>query len=64
MTSDYALLYASKQILKKGHKVSKTGWKRAASALPAPRRRRPFTDLEEPIKIDGDGDDDHEVMSV
>ncbi len=60
MTSDYALLYASKQILKKGHKVSKTGWKRAASALPAPRRRRPFTDLEEPIKIDGDGDDDHE----
>jgi DNA segregation ATPase FtsK/SpoIIIE, S-DNA-T family len=25
--------------------------------LPAPRRRRPFTDLEEPIKIDGDADE-------
>lgn len=56
MTSDYALLYASKRILKEGHKVSKSGLKRAANALPASRRRRPFTDLEEPIKIDGDGD--------
>ena len=56
MTSDYALLYASKRLLKEGHKVSKSGLKRAANALPAARRRRPFTDLEEPIKIDGDGD--------
>jgi DNA segregation ATPase FtsK/SpoIIIE, S-DNA-T family len=60
MTSDYALLYASKRILKEGHKVSKSGLKRAANALPAPRRRRPFTDLEEPIKIAGDGDVDGE----
>ncbi|MGI9468232.1 MAG: DNA translocase FtsK 4TM domain-containing protein, partial [Rubripirellula sp.] len=63
MTSDYALLYASKRILKEGHKVSKSGLKRAASALPAPRRRRPFTDLEEPIKIDGDGDSDTSGLS-
>ena len=60
MTSDYALLYASKRILKEGHKVSKSGLRRAANALPAPRRRRPFTDLEEPIKIDGDDDVDVE----
>ncbi|MAI69348.1 MAG: DNA translocase FtsK [Rhodopirellula sp.] len=64
MTSDYALLYASKRLLKEGHKVSRSGWKRAASALPAPRRRRPFTDLEEPIKIDGDGDDDRESDGI
>ncbi len=61
MTSDYALLYASKRILKEGHKVSKSGLKRAANALPASRRRRPFTDLEEPIKIDGDGDGESEA---
>jgi S-DNA-T family DNA segregation ATPase FtsK/SpoIIIE len=57
MTSDYALVYASKRLLKEGSKVSKSGLKRAAKALPAPRRRRPFTDLEEPIKIDGDADE-------
>jgi S-DNA-T family DNA segregation ATPase FtsK/SpoIIIE len=58
MTSDYALLYASKRLLKEGGKVSRSGLKRASKALPGPRRRRPFTDLEEPIKIDGDGDGD------
>jgi S-DNA-T family DNA segregation ATPase FtsK/SpoIIIE len=58
MTSDYALLYASKRLLKEGGKVSRSGLKRAANALPGPRRRRPFTDLEEPIKIDGDSDED------
>ena len=60
MTSDYALLYASKRLFKEGTKVSRSGLKRAANALPGPRRRRPFTDLEEPIKIDGDGDEDVE----
>lgn len=63
MTSDYALLYASRRILKEGHKVSKSGLKRAAGVLPASRRRRPFTDLEEPIQIDGDGDEGSDCES-
>ena len=63
MTTDYVLVSASKRLLQEGGKVSRSGWKRAASALPGPRRRRPFTDLEEPIKIDGDGDDDESIES-
>lgn len=55
MTTDYALLYASRAILSQGAKVSRTGMQRAAVVLPgARRRRRPFTDLEEPITIEGD----------
>ena len=58
MTSDYALLYASRRLLKEGAKVSRSGMQRAAGVLPASRRRRPFTDLEEPIKINGDDEDE------
>ena len=55
LTTDYALLYAGKVIVTKSAKVSKSGMQRAAGALPGPRRRRrPFTDLEEPIAIEGE----------
>ncbi len=55
LTTDYALLYAGKVIVSKGAKVSRSGISRAAGALPvARRRRRPFTDLDQPITIDGD----------
>ena len=55
MTTDYALLYASRAILSQGAKASRNGMQRAAGVFPgAKRRRRPFTDLEEPITIEGD----------
>ena len=60
MTTDYALLYASRAILKSGAKASRKGMQRAAGVLPGARRRhQPFTDLEQPITIQGDeaGDD-------
>ncbi len=57
LTTDYALLYAGKVIVSRGAKVSRSGIKRAAGAIPISvrRRRQPFTDLEQPITIDGDG---------
>jgi S-DNA-T family DNA segregation ATPase FtsK/SpoIIIE len=53
LTTDYALLYAGRAIVTQGARVSRTGIRRAAGALPV-RRRRPFTDLEQPITIEGD----------
>ena len=54
MTTDYALLYAGKKVLAGGARVSQTGLKRAAGAVPVPlrRRRKPFTDLEQPIVLE------------
>ncbi|WP_449289959.1 DNA translocase FtsK 4TM domain-containing protein [Novipirellula galeiformis] len=56
LTTDYALLYAGKRLLAGGAMVSRSGMRRAAQAVPITvrRRRQAFTDLEEPIKIDGD----------
>ncbi len=54
LTTDYALLYAGRAIAKKSAHVSRSGIRRAASAMPLQRRRRPFTDLEQPIIIEGD----------
>ncbi len=54
LTTDYALLYAGRAIATKSAHVSRRGMKRAANAMPLKRRRRPFTDLEQPILIEGD----------
>ncbi|TWU48283.1 DNA translocase FtsK [Rubripirellula reticaptiva] len=54
ITTDYALLYAGKKIVAKGAGVSRAGMQRAAGVLPAKRLRQPFTDLEEPITLDGE----------
>ncbi len=56
LTTDYALLYAGKRILASGAMVSKSGMRRAVKVMPVTvrRRRKAFTDLEEPIKIEGD----------
>ena len=56
MTTDYALVYAGRALVSRGADVSRTGLRRAAGAVPAVvrRRRQPFTDLEQPITIDGD----------
>ncbi len=62
MTTDYALVYAGKVIVAGGANASRKGMQRAAGAIPmnVRRRRRPFTDLEEPITIDGDDSDQEE----
>ena len=56
MTTDYALLYAGKKVLAGGARVSQGGLQRAARAVPVPlrRRRAPFTDLEQPIVLEGE----------
>ncbi len=56
MTTDYALLYAGKKVLSGGARVSQGGLQRAARVVPAPlrRRRAPFTDLEQPIVLEGE----------
>ena len=58
LTTDYALLYASRALAKGSAKISRGSIQTAAKVLPAGvrRRRRPFTDVEEPIKIDGEQD--------
>lgn len=50
LTTDYALLYAGKKICAKGRDVSRKG----IGMLPARRTRHPFTDLEQPITIEGE----------
>ncbi len=54
ITTDYALLYAGKKIVAKGAGVSRAGMQRAAGVLPTKRVRQPFTDLQEPIKLDAE----------
>ncbi len=56
LTTDYALLYAGRAVATSGAKVSRAGMEKAASVIPIRirRRRQAFTDLEEPITIDGD----------
>lgn len=57
LTTEYALLYAGKAIVSHGARVSRKGMQRAAGVLPvARRRRRPFTDLDEPITLEGEDD--------
>ncbi len=50
LTTDYALLYAGRRICAKGRDVSIAG----IGMLPARRTRRPFTDVEQPITIQGE----------
>lgn len=56
MATDYVLLRAAQKCLVGGGRVSRTGWKCAAGAVPVTlrRRRQPFTDLEQPILVDGE----------
>jgi S-DNA-T family DNA segregation ATPase FtsK/SpoIIIE len=55
LTTDYALIYAGRAVVRRGAMVSRSSVARARGVLPAARRRRqPFTDLEEPITIEGD----------
>ncbi len=69
LTTDYALLYAGRAIVSQGARATGTV-RRAGKFIPvAGRTRQPFTDLEEPITIDGDqaglaesadGDEEHD----
>ena len=67
MTTDYALLYTGRAIVAGGAKVSAGSMRRVGQMIPVSRRRHPFTDLEEPIRITGDsvgepeGDDNEEA---
>ncbi len=56
LTSDYTLIRAGHVIVRGGAHVSRHGMKRAAAAIPfdVRRRRKPFTDLDDPITIEGD----------
>lgn len=59
LISDYALLVVGKKVLASGKVVSVAGARRMGGAMPLGRRRRqPFTDLETPILVEGDGDDE------
>ncbi len=60
LTTDYALLYAGRALMAGSAKMSRGSIRKAASVLPLAtrRRRRPFTDLEEPITIEGETDPD------
>lgn len=59
MTTDYALVYAGRRLVASGAHVSRRGLRKASSRIPLQvrRRRQPFTDLEDPITIDGDQQD-------
>lgn len=55
LTTDYALLYAGKKFAAQSAKMSFGSIRHARKAIPSARRKRkPFTDVEEPITIDGD----------
>ena len=57
LTTDYALLYAGRAVVRRGAMVSRSSVERARGVLPGTRRlRQPFTDLEEPIRIEGDAE--------
>ena len=60
LTTDYALLYAGRAIVRHSARVSRGGMKRAAGALPARRRRRPYTDVEDPIRLEGEEEEEEE----
>ncbi|KAA1262181.1 DNA translocase FtsK [Rubripirellula obstinata] len=54
LTTDYALLYAGRAIMSRGARATGSV-RRAGKFIPlAGRTRQPFTDLEQPITIDGD----------
>lgn len=63
LTTDYALIYAGKVTLREAAKVSRQCAKHASQVMPV-RRRRPFTDLEEPITIEGDQESEVEVSEA
>ncbi|MEM6688335.1 MAG: DNA translocase FtsK [Planctomycetota bacterium] len=55
MVSDYALLYAGRVAFRQSQKVTRRSFDVAHRSIPAPlRRRKPYTDLEEPLLIEGD----------
>ncbi|QDT11515.1 DNA translocase FtsK [Planctomycetes bacterium K23_9] len=56
LTTDYAMLYAGRKLFAGSARVTRGSLQRAGLSLPGAsrRRRQPFTDLEEPIQIDGD----------
>jgi S-DNA-T family DNA segregation ATPase FtsK/SpoIIIE len=58
LTTDYALIDAGRVVCRHGAKVSRSGVQQARRVLPGARRKRqPFTDLEEPITIEGDSEE-------
>ena len=60
LTTDYALLYAGRAIVTRGARATGS-MRRAGRFIPGSRRtRQPFTDLEQPITIDGDSDESEE----
>lgn len=56
LTTDYALLYAGRKLFARSAKVTKSSLRRARQVAPVNlrRKRQPFTDLDQPIRIDGD----------
>ena len=54
MVSDYAMLAVGRRVLASGKVVSAAGARRIGGVMPVVRRRQPFTDLEEPIVLDGE----------
>jgi len=59
LTSDYAMVRLGARFARGALKVSQSGVKNSQKVLPAlRRRRRPFTDLEDPITLDVDRESD------
>lgn len=57
LTGDYAMVHLGSRIAQGAFKVSRSGIRSSQKVVPAlRRRRRPFTDLEEPITLDADHD--------
>ena len=56
LISDYALLYAGRRVLSSGKMVSVATLRRSGVAMPLKRRRQPFTDLDEPIRLTDEDD--------
>lgn len=56
LTSDYALVHLGGRVAKVSFKISRTGMHASQRVLPAlKRKRQPFTDTEEPITLDNEG---------
>ncbi|MGB7346331.1 MAG: DNA translocase FtsK [Pirellulaceae bacterium] len=66
LTTDYAMLYATRRLFAGSARVTRGSLSRAAAVMPSASRRRrtPFTDLEEPIQIEGDELDGEKATDV
>ncbi|KAA5547051.1 DNA translocase FtsK [Roseiconus nitratireducens] len=71
LTTDYAILYASRKIFAGGAKVSQAGMRRAAGAMPPllRKRRQPFNDITQPFSnadesAEGSADEEVEFDSA